>query len=66
MGELKIQEKNGNHMSLNDTEFNEERLKFIEANVGINGKSIVDHLQFSPKDSKTIALEISKLISGSR
>lgn len=53
-------------MSLNDTEFNEERLKFIEANVGINGKSIVDHLQFSPKDSKTIALEISKLISGSR
>lgn len=52
-------------MTLNDSEFNEERFAFIEANVGVNGKSIVDHLQFSPKDSKTIAFEVSKLFTQS-
>lgn len=42
---LKIEtKKNGNHMSLNDDEFNKERLEFIEKHVSEEGRKVIDHV----------------------
>jgi len=50
--------KNGNHMTLNDDEFNEEWLEFIEKHVSEEGRKVIDHVYLKKEFSWKFASEI--------
>ena len=52
-------------MSLNDEEFDEERLIFIDNHVSTVGMSVVKHMELRPEVSKKFADEILKSLKGS-